>query len=81
LRELREQKVTKRPAGGIQEESASALEIAGIIPEAAAPIIVLPKRRRAADTAAVIAGGDEGLSSDGDEDPDELLDWRAKKSA
>ena len=75
---------TKRAA--VEEVDAAAAAAAAAIaePEVQAPAIQLAKKRRLADTLAALEGGagssseDEGDAAEGGDD---LLDWRAKKSA
>lgn len=75
---LGQQKAASRGDPGDEEEPATALQLAGIgSSEVEAPKVVLKKRRRVAETATALASA-EGSSDD--EDPENPVDWRAKKS-
>jgi hypothetical protein len=90
LREFKAAAAGKRAAGagagaGEPPGLSTALELAGIQPEAPPPpALLLPRKRKVADTLAALAedSGSEGEGGSGSDSGGEeaMVDWRAKQS-
>ena len=90
LRELREEASARLKSGALSHtgadppQLATALELAGIRPEAPPPEIRLSKRRKVADTLAMLE--EQGGDSDNEEEEEgegegAAMDWRSKSTA